>query len=77
MNRNPQCEGGQELVKFGPISLKPRDAIKSIIAIQSRFIPKKYFEEIAGLAPFGTRSRRGQDGQLHSGAVPLQRLSRS
>jgi len=50
MNRILNVEGGQELVKFGPISLKPRDAIKSIIAIQSRFIPKKYFEEIAGLA---------------------------
>ena len=50
MGRILNIEGGQELVKFGPISLKPRDAIKSIIAIQKKFVPQKYFEEIAGLA---------------------------
>ncbi len=50
MNRILNIEGGQELVKFGPISLKPRDAIKSIIAIQKKFVPQKYFDEIAGLA---------------------------
>lgn len=50
MNRILNVEGGQELVKFGPLSLKPRDAIKTIIAIQSKFVPKKYFEEIAGLS---------------------------
>lgn len=50
MNRILNVEGGQELVKFGPLSLKPRDAIKAIIAIQANFVPKKYFEEIAGLS---------------------------
>lgn len=50
MNRLLHIEGGQELVKFGPIKLKPRDAIKTIIAIQTKFIPPKYLEEIAGLA---------------------------
>ena len=50
MDRILNIEGGQELVKFGPISLKPRDAIKSIIAIQKKFVPQKYFDEIAGLA---------------------------
>ena len=50
MGRILNIEGGQELVKFGPISLKPRDAIKSIIAIQAKFIPEKFTQEIAGLA---------------------------
>ena len=50
MNRILNTEAGQELVKIGPVSLKPRDAIKTIIAIQAKFVPQKYFEEIAGLS---------------------------
>ena len=50
MGRILNIEGGQELVKFGPVSLRPRDAIKSIIAIQAKFVPEKFYQEIAGLA---------------------------
>ena len=34
MHRILNLEAGQTLVKFGPVSLKPKDAIQSIIAIQ-------------------------------------------
>lgn len=50
MGRIVNVEAGKELVKIGPVSMRPRDAIKSIIAIQDKFVPKKYHEEIAGLA---------------------------
>ncbi len=50
MHRILTLEAGQTLVKFGPVSLKPKDAIQSIIAIQAKFVPQKYYDEIAGLA---------------------------
>ena len=42
--------GDKTLVKFGPIEVKPRDAIQSIIEIQKPFVPQKFIDEIAGLA---------------------------
>lgn len=37
-------------VEFGPIEVKPTDAIKTIVAMQRPFVPKEYFEELAGLS---------------------------
>ncbi len=43
-------KGNETLVEFGPIKVKPRQAIESIIAIQKKYVPQKYFEELEGLA---------------------------
>ena len=43
-------KGNETLVEFGPIKVKPRQAIESIIEIQKKYVPSKYFEELAGLA---------------------------
>lgn len=45
-----EMKGNETLVNFGPIKVKPRQAIESIITIQKPFVPQKYFEEIEGLA---------------------------
>jgi hypothetical protein len=37
-------------VKFGPIEVRPKDAIQSIIAMQQKFVPQKFMDEIEGLA---------------------------
>jgi hypothetical protein len=50
LDRILNVEGGKSLVKFGPIEVKPRDAIQSIIEIQKPFVPQKFIDEIAGLA---------------------------
>ncbi len=50
LDRMLNVEGGKSLVKFGPIEVKPRDAIRSIIEIQKPFVPERFVEEIAGLA---------------------------
>ncbi|QDT53348.1 Acyl-coenzyme A:6-aminopenicillanic acid acyl-transferase [Caulifigura coniformis] len=50
LDRILNVEGDKTLVKFGPIEVKPRDAIQSIIEIQKPFVPQKFIEEIAGLA---------------------------
>jgi hypothetical protein len=50
MDRILNVEGGKSLVEFGPLKLKPRDAIKAIINIQTPFVPEKFLQEIAGLA---------------------------
>ncbi len=41
---------GTTPVKLGPVSLSPRVAIESIVKIQERFVPAKYFQEMEGLA---------------------------
>jgi isopenicillin-N N-acyltransferase-like protein len=38
------------LVELGPVKLKPRQLIETILQVQEKFVPKKYFEEIQGLA---------------------------
>ena len=50
LDRILNVEGGKSLVKFGPLEVKPRDAIQSIIEIQKPFVPQKFIDEIAGLA---------------------------
>ncbi len=50
LDRILNVEGAKTLVKFGPIEVKPRDAIQSIIEIQKPFVPERFVEEIAGLA---------------------------
>lgn len=50
LDRILNVEGGKSLVKFGPLEIKPRDAIQRIIEIQKPFVPQKFIEEIAGLA---------------------------
>jgi isopenicillin-N N-acyltransferase like protein len=50
LHRILNVEGSRSLVKFGPIEVKPRDAIQSIIEIQKPFVPQKFVDEIAGLA---------------------------
>ncbi len=41
---------GKEKVELGPLKVSPRYAIDGIIAGQKKFVPKKYFEEMDGLA---------------------------
>lgn len=41
---------GEEPVKLGFVSLKPRSVIDSITAMQKPFVPQKYFDEMHGLA---------------------------
>lgn len=45
-----ELKAEETLVEFGPVKIKPRQAIESIIEIQKPFVPQKYFEEIEGLA---------------------------
>jgi hypothetical protein len=40
----------QQTVKLGLVSVKPRSVIDSITTIQKPFVPKKYYEEMQGLA---------------------------
>lgn len=37
-------------IELGPIEVKPTDAIKTIVAMQTEFVPPEYFEELAGLS---------------------------
>src|SRR5215468_1645358 len=37
-------------VELGPIEVKPTDAIKTIVAMQKRFVPPEYLEELAGMS---------------------------
>jgi hypothetical protein len=43
-------KGEQELLEVGPLRVKPRQLIETIIETQKPFIPAKYLEEIRGLA---------------------------
>ncbi|MDA0590061.1 MAG: C45 family autoproteolytic acyltransferase/hydrolase [Planctomycetota bacterium] len=43
-------KGDATLVELGPIKVTPKAAIEAIIEIQKPFIPKRYFEEMEGLA---------------------------
>ncbi len=45
-----EVKGGQTLVEFGPIKIKPKQALQSIVEIQKPFVPQRYFEELEGLA---------------------------
>jgi isopenicillin-N N-acyltransferase like protein len=41
---------GGEKVEIGPLKVSPRVAIEGIVAGQKKYVPKKYFEEMDGLA---------------------------
>jgi len=43
-------ERGEETVKLGPVSVKPRSIVDSITTIQKKFVPQKYYDEMQGLA---------------------------
>lgn len=43
-------KGEKAIAEFGGYKLKPKTAIRMIINIQKDYVPKKYFEELAGLA---------------------------
>lgn len=41
---------GGETVQVGPLKVKPRTVIDSITAIQRKYVPQKYYDEMEGLA---------------------------
>ena len=41
---------GNKKVEFGPLMVSPRYAIDGLVTGQKKFVPKKYFEEMDGLA---------------------------
>ena len=43
-------KGEQEALEWGPVRLKPRALIETIVETQKRFVPDRYLEEIRGLA---------------------------
>jgi len=45
-----EVKGDTDLVQVGPLRLKPRQAIETIIKVQKPFVPSKYFAEMRGLA---------------------------
>ncbi|MGH7200641.1 MAG: C45 family autoproteolytic acyltransferase/hydrolase [Planctomycetaceae bacterium] len=45
-----EVKGDVTIAELGPVQLKPRQVIASIVEIQRPHVPKKYFEELRGLA---------------------------
>ncbi|MCU0873481.1 MAG: C45 family autoproteolytic acyltransferase/hydrolase [Pirellulaceae bacterium] len=45
-----EVKGDQESLEWGPVRVKPRALIETIIETQKRFVPDRYLEEIRGLA---------------------------
>jgi len=45
-----EVKGSEPLVEFGPVRIRPKAAIESIIEIQKPFVPERYFEEMEGLS---------------------------
>lgn len=43
-------KGEQEALEWGPVRLKPRALIQTIVDTQKRFVPDRYLDEIRGLA---------------------------
>ena len=41
---------GEQTISWGMLKIKPRKVIDSITAIQKKFVPQKYFDELEGLA---------------------------
>ena len=50
MHNLMELRGEATLVDFGPVKVTPRQAIQSIIEIQKKHVPPKFFDELAGLA---------------------------
>lgn len=45
-----KVKGDKALVEVAGVKLKPKHILKLIVTIQDKFVPKKYFEELDGLA---------------------------
>jgi isopenicillin-N N-acyltransferase like protein len=45
-----EIENEKAVLDIGPLRLKPRQLIETIIKMQEPFVPPKYFEELRGLA---------------------------
>ncbi|GAB4149825.1 MAG: hypothetical protein Tsb009_24320 [Planctomycetaceae bacterium] len=45
-----KVKGDVSLAQFGNAKLKPHHVIRMIVEIQKKYVPKKYFDELAGLA---------------------------
>ena len=45
-----KVRGDVELASLGPVKVKPRDLVRTIIEIQKKHVPPKYFDEMRGLA---------------------------
>ena len=43
-------EKGKQIIELGPLKIKPRDYIDGIVRGQRKYVPKKYFDEMEGLA---------------------------
>jgi hypothetical protein len=43
-------EKARELIKLGPLGLNPRLIVDGIVELQRPFVPRRYFEELEGLA---------------------------
>ena len=43
-------EKAKQLIKIGPVRVNPRGFIDGILAVQKPFVPKKFFDELDGLA---------------------------
>jgi len=41
---------GEETIKYGPLTVKPRVLVESIARFQQKFVPEKYYDELRGLA---------------------------
>lgn len=40
----------KQLVKLGPVAIRPKDAVRSIESVQRKYVPAAYYEELAGVA---------------------------
>ena len=47
---NILVQRGEQTIKYGPLTIKPRALIDSIAKFQQKFVPQKYYDELRGLA---------------------------
>ncbi len=45
-----EVKGEQQTLEWGPVRLKPRQIVETIIETQKRFVPDRYLDEIRGVA---------------------------
>lgn len=50
MNYLLEVKGNQSLAVLGPLELKPKDMLPGIVKLQERHVPRKYWDEMKGLA---------------------------
>ena len=72
-----QEQGDKTLVAGGPLRVTAKSLLPGIVEVQRPYVAAKYWDEMRR-AGRGRRSVRGRRavGQLHSGAVSLQRVCR-